>query len=106
MARMACSLYKTVITGTPNLVDKSITNFATSNLVLVRDDSYTDPAVFKTAMSGVQLVYELATPISIQLTPTEVDTLRGDNVIWADCGDITNCEYRADLKMYIDKVVG
>lgn len=52
------------------------------------------------------ICYELATPLTIQLTPTEIDTLRGDNVIWADCGDITNCEYRADLKMYIDKVVG
>ena len=58
------------------------------------------------AGTPVTYIYELATPISIQLTPTEIDTLRGDNVIWADCGDITNCEYRADLKMYIDKVVG
>lgn len=58
------------------------------------------------ASNPLEVVYPLATPISIQLTPTEVDTLRGQNVIFADCGDITNCEYRADLKMYIDKVVG
>lgn len=77
-----------------------------SGNIRIRDLAYTNVAAFKAAMSGAQLVYELATPISIQLTPTEVDTLRGDNVIWADCGDITNCEYRADLKMYIDKVVG
>lgn len=86
--------------------DKVIARTENGTAVYVKDLSYTNKTDFKAAMNGVQLVYELATPISIQLTPTEVDTLRGDNVIWADCGDITNCEYRADLKMYIDKVVG
>lgn len=56
--------------------------------------------------NNVEVAFRVQTPLTIQLTPTEVDTLRGDNVIWADCGDITNCEYRADLKLYIDKVVG
>ena len=46
-------------------------------------------ADFKSAMSGVQLVYELATPQTYQLTPTEVTTLLGDNTIWADTGDVT-----------------
>lgn len=44
---------------------------------------------FKSAMSGVQLVYKLATPIVYDLTPTEVTTLLGDNTIWADTGDVT-----------------
>lgn len=30
--------------------------------ILIRDDSYTDAQAFKTAMSGIYLVYELATP--------------------------------------------
>lgn len=46
-------------------------------------------ADFKSAMSGVQLVYELAAPQTYQLTPTEVTTLLGDNTIWADTGDVT-----------------
>lgn len=46
-------------------------------------------AEFKSAMSGVQLCYELATPQTYQLTPTEVTTLLGDNTIWADTGDVT-----------------
>lgn len=50
-------------------------------------DNMTD-AQFKTAMSGVQLVYELATPTTTQLTPTEVRTLLNDNNIFADTGDI------------------
>ena len=46
-------------------------------------------AEFKSAMSGVQLVYKLATPQTYQLTPTEVTTLLGDNTIWADTGDVS-----------------
>ena len=37
--------------------------------VWIRDDSFTDPAAFKTAMSGVYLVYELATPTTETATP-------------------------------------
>lgn len=58
------------------------------------------------AGTPVTYIYELATPLTIQLDPTAINSLRGDNVIFCDAGDITNCEYRADLKMYIDKVVG
>ena len=60
-------------------------------------------AEFKSAMSGVQLCYELATPQTYQLTPTEVATLLGDNTIWADTGD-TEVEYRADTKLYIERL--
>ena len=70
----------------------------------VIDQRFTDAATFKTAMSGVQLVYELATPIVYDLTPTEVTTLLAQNNIWADCGDST-VEYRADTKLYIDKKI-
>ena len=58
---------------------------------------------FKSAMSGVQLVYKLATPQTYQLTPTEVATLLGDNTIWADTGD-TTAEYCADTKLYIERL--
>lgn len=56
--------------------------------LIVRTAMYGSVADFKAAMDGVQLVYELATPQTYQLTPTEVDTLLGDNCIWADTGDI------------------
>ena len=46
-------------------------------------------ASFKTWLSEnkLQLCYELATPITYQLTPTEVDSLLGTNNIWNDCGE-------------------
>ena len=37
----------------------------------------------------IDVVYELATPQTYQLTPTEVTTLLGDNTIWADTGDVS-----------------
>ena len=42
-------------------VDKSCA-IGTTGSVNIRDSAYTDAAAFKTAMSGVYLVYELATP--------------------------------------------
>jgi hypothetical protein len=55
--------------------------------------------------SGAQLVYELATPIEVDLTPTEVKTLLGDNNIYCDTGDVA-VNYRADIGLYIDKKLG
>lgn len=53
----------------------------------------------------MQFSYTLGTPVTYQLTPTEVTTLLGDNTIWADTGD-TEVEYRADTKLYINKMIG
>ena len=70
--------------------------------IIVRDDSFTDVSTFTAAMSGVQLVYELATPLTYDLTAIEVmETLKGANNIWADCGPIS-VDYRADTKAYVD----
>jgi len=54
--------------------------------------------------NNLQLVYELATPIVYQLTPTEVKSLLGQNNVWADTGD-TSVEYRADTSAYIAKKI-
>lgn len=39
----------------------------------IRDNSYTDADTFKNAMSGVMLIYELATPIEIDLSSLETE---------------------------------
>ena len=43
----------------------------------------------KLAETPLQVCYELATPITIDLTPTEIRSLLGTNNIWADAGDVT-----------------
>lgn len=57
--------------------------------VYIKDSRYTDAATFKTAMSGVQLVYELATPTETTLTPTQISALVGDNAMWTDGDKVT-----------------
>ena len=39
--------------------------------------------------TGAQVVYKFATPVTYQLTPQEVQTLVGQNYVWADTGDVT-----------------
>ena len=84
-----CSLYDI---GTPNdtwnTKDKVISSNTNSHMILVRDTAYTDPTTFKSAMNGVQLVYELATPQTYQLTPQQVNTLVGTNNVWSEQGNI------------------
>ena len=104
-ANMACSKYKTINDATYANFDKVISCMPTytyGNLI-VRDSSYTDAATFKTAMAGVQLCYELATPTPIYCEPTEIRTLKGDNNVWADTGDV-EAEYRADTTLAFEKL--
>ena len=54
-------------TDTTTIADKHYITGANNSYVYVRDDSYTDTATFKAAMSGVMLYYELAEPIEVDL---------------------------------------
>ena len=83
------------------LVDKSC-GYIYGYHIAVKDSSYTDATTFKTAMNGVQLCYELATPQTYQLTPTEVDLLLGQNNVWTDCGAV-EVTYKADIQRWVLK---
>lgn len=63
-----CSKYKVIIWDT--LDDKFLTFLNTNKRVYIKDSAYTDAATFKTAMSGVMLYYELATPETYLLDQT------------------------------------
>lgn len=69
--------------------DKMIKGVTNSNSIWIKDSLYTDKNTFKAAMNGVYLVYPLATPIVYNLSPVEIRTLAGQNVIWADTGSVT-----------------
>ena len=60
---------------------------------------------FKTAMTGVQFVYELAEPIEIQLDPHTLNTLLGYNNIYTDINSNISITYKANTKAYIDNKV-
>ena len=91
-----CSCYNAVEKVRSNLSDLEMGTYNSTNEMnrfTVRDDSYTDGNTFQTAMTGQKIVYELATPIIINLTPAQIATLSGLNNIYADCGDIQLLEY-------------
>lgn len=69
--------------------------FESGNLLYVKDSTYSDAATFKTAMQGVKLVYELAVPFTIQLTPQELKLLQGTNNITTN-GTKINLGYQPD----------
>lgn len=66
----------------------------------------TDVASWKTylASNPLQVVYPLAEPISVTLTPTEVDSLLADNNVWADSGDVS-VVYRADSTLAYEQLI-
>jgi hypothetical protein len=81
---MLCSPYTTRNNRNALDFDKTIAprNASANVSVCVRDDSYTDAAAFKAAMSGVMLVYELATPTTEGIS----DILPADNYIGVEGG--------------------
>ena len=83
------------------VIGQGITGIIGNVYIMVVNRAYSDAASFKTAMSGAQLVYEIAEPVEYDLTPQTLDTLYGTNNIWSSTGD-TEVEYPCDTKLYID----
>ena len=50
------------------------------------------------------ICYELATPQTYQLTPQQIDTLKGQNNITATSGQVS-VTYKADIQKYIDTAI-
>ena len=79
-----------------------------SKRVFIKNTDYAGytGAQVASALSGVMLAYELATPTEITgLTPHEIDTLLGDNNVYADTGT-TTVEYRADIDLALNAFQG
>ena len=88
-----CEIYAFQTSGT--FVWESIHQYMygiNGNAVIFVDD-YANANDFKAAVNGKLFVYPLATPFTIQLTPTQIEQLLGTNNVFADCGDITECIY-------------
>lgn len=64
---------------------------------IIRDENYNDATAFQSSVTGKKMIYELKTPLVVQLTPTQVKSLLKDNNIWADSGQIISGQYFAEL---------
>ena len=93
-------------TTNPNAIankqgDNTIAIWPTGHRIVVRDTAYTDRIAFRTAMTGKYVVYPLATPFDIDLTPEVISAVVGVNNVFGDCGSST-VEYlnKASADMY------
>lgn len=86
---ITCSCYKpssiTAINSTMNDDGMLIAN----GNIYVRDTTYSDVTTFKNSLSNQQLVYPLATPITVQFTPQEMFTVFGQTNVTANTGDVS-----------------
>lgn len=102
-ADLICNSYNpNVISQNGNIVWVS----ASQQVVRIFDDRFVDVATAKAILDAqpVQLCYVLKTPTTIQLTPTQVTTLLGDNNLFADTGDV-DVTYVRDLNIVINKLL-
>jgi hypothetical protein len=62
----------------------------------VKNTEYTNATDFKNSLDSTsEITFPIATPLTIQLTPTAVKSLLGTNNLWADSGKVISGEYRA-----------
>ena len=100
-----CDSYASVTLSTGNQnIGADVFNSSTYNgaFVGLRPIDYTlTLADFKTMLSNnnVSVCYKLATPITIPLTPGQVEALQGNNTVWVDgaTGDITVQAYGTEI---------
>lgn len=84
--KIVCSAYKTISADNTYSKVGGIA-IGRNKAVTVYDADYnTDGSVddFITSVTGKMIAYKLETPQEIQLTPTQITALVGDNTIWSD----------------------
>ena len=84
--------------------DLTIRGQANSNTIFIRNTNFSDVPTFKTSLSGVQFVYELATPTIVQLSSTQVTALLNENNIWCDTGS-TSVKFILSVGEYVNQNV-
>lgn len=66
-------------------------------------DAFLDNAIANN--QAYQICYKLKDPIVYQLTPTEMKTFRGQNLVWSNLDVSIDTEFRADVALFVDKKV-
>lgn len=81
------------VTDPSKLVFYEMIGYTGDKRIYICDDRYSSTSEYKAALSGIPLVYMLANPYTIQLTPTQILAISGLNTIYCDTGDITVTGY-------------
>lgn len=100
-----CSNYpaSTNISINDNMDDKSLLRY--NGQLILKDSSISSVSDVASAVEGFKLIYELATPIEIDLTaPTMPSTIQGVQNWFADSGDI-DISFKQDIQNYVDSKI-
>ena len=81
-------IYNTTNGVNPQTPDQSISEYASTGYVYVKDLNYTDATAFKNHVTGHHIVYPMATPENFTFTPVPINSKLGFNTMWADTGDL------------------
>lgn len=81
--------------------------YGTSTYMYIVDHRYTSGEDLKASLqaANVLLVYKLKTPVEYQLTPVDMKTFRGQNLVWSNLDVSIDTEFRADVALFVDKKV-
>lgn len=107
--KILCSHYPVRTTSAGERTDKSLYMSYTNGRLYVRDSAYMDADVFKAAMSGAMLLYELKEPVYHDLSPEELaqysalHTNKPNTTVFNDANAYMELDYVADTKAYIDQ---
>lgn len=107
-----CNCYKYEAIGAASTMAANSDNniigiHANGNQIYVRDTRYTDKDFLVTFLASVSAKFIIkvstATEYTLTIPDSDPTTLKGDNNIFTDCGDIAELTYRADVGLYIAK---
>lgn len=105
-SKVVCDIYKTVVENFANPIDYAVGSSVSSSynqMLFIHDSRYETIEAFKAGNANTQLIINAETPQSYHLDNIgQLYTYLGANNVWIDTGAITECNYPADTKLYID----
>jgi len=88
-----------------NMPEYTLRGTGNSARIYVCDSDYSTADAFKSGIATAQFVYPLATPVTYQLTPVQVQALLGVNNVFNDTNGDTEVKYKEGIQHYIDKKI-
>ena len=107
-----CSCYTVQTAGSlaPILANEGIyispLSWSSGKMVVINDSSLESLSAseVQAKLSGQKLLYYMTTPTTVTLTPTQVNSLLGQNNVWADSGDV-EVTYKANASLTIEEII-
>ena len=81
--------------------DGGIYQTYSSKNLYIKDSTCANVAELLQKYGSQEIVYYLVTPVEIQLTPEQLQSLLGTNTIWSDANGDIEVEYRADTELFL-----